>query len=57
MDCSVRYGNHSCFGGFMDNAFKYAIDYNIEHEEVYAYLGKVDAYCAWEREDYRHLVV
>ncbi len=41
----------------MDNAFKYAIDYNIEYEDVYAYTASMHMYCAWENPDYRHLVV
>ena len=37
MDCSVRYGNMGCNGGFMDNAFRYAIDNGMCTEDDVPY--------------------
>lgn len=40
IDCSVTYGNLACNGGFMDNAFSYAIDHGMCTEAADPYLAK-----------------
>jgi C1A family cysteine protease len=39
VDCSKKYGNLGCKGGFMDNAFLYAIDNGMCSESDYSYKG------------------
>ena len=39
VDCSKKYGNLGCKGGFMDNAFSYAIDYGMCTETEYPYTA------------------
>lgn len=45
MDCSWKYGNLSCGGGLMDNAFKYAETTPITTEESYPYTAMFHTSC------------
>lgn len=48
MDCSWKYGNLSCGGGLMDNAFKYAMTTPITTEDNYPYTAMFHTSCSYE---------
>jgi cathepsin L len=47
MDCSWKYGNLSCGGGLMDNAFKYAETTPITTEVNYPYTASFHTKCSY----------
>ena len=46
VDCSWKFDNHGCNGGFMDNAFRYIEKFGLESEEAYPYTHS-DGECAY----------
>ncbi|XP_075048765.1 cathepsin S [Mixophyes fleayi] len=47
VDCSTKYGNHGCSGGFMTQAFQYVIDNNgIDSDSAYPYHA-TDGQCIY----------
>lgn len=41
VDCSFKYGNHGCGGGWMERAYKYITDYGAELASNYPYIADV----------------
>jgi C1A family cysteine protease len=48
MDCSWKYGNLSCGGGLMDNAFNYAMSTPITTEANYPYTAMFHTSCGYK---------
>lgn len=40
VDCSKKYGNLGCSGGWMDWAMEYVKDHGVETEAAYSYVGR-----------------
>ncbi|CAG9855010.1 unnamed protein product [Phyllotreta striolata] len=49
-DCSIRYGNHGCYGGRQIFGFDYVVDYGIEAESSYKYQAK-DGECKYSEKN------
>jgi hypothetical protein len=47
VDCSIRYGNHGCGGGFPDFAYEYTKDFGNVSEYNYEYTAK-DGKCKYD---------
>lgn len=41
VDCSFKYGNHGCGGGWMERAYKYITDFGAELASSYPYIADV----------------
>jgi len=54
VDCSSKYGNQGCGGGWMDNAFKYAIDNKgLSKDSDYKYKASQSGKC--DAKTYTHI--
>ena len=42
MDCSFKYGNHGCNGGFVGNSYKFILEHGLMLESEYPYVAKVE---------------
>ena len=52
LDCSGKFGDMGCLGGFMDDAFKYIIaNHGIDTEASYPYLGVAQKKCNYTTEN------
>eukprot|EP00960_Hanusia_phi_P054799 762781-Hanusia_phi.AAC.2 len=55
VDCSKKFGNHGCAGGYMDNAFEYLMNttgHGDDSEKDYPYKG-VDSKCKFSADGVR----
>jgi cathepsin L len=50
VDCSTKFGNKGCHGGWMDNAYKYILKYGLESAKDYSYTAK-EGKCHYDKSD------
>ncbi|EJW78100.1 cathepsin L [Wuchereria bancrofti] len=51
IDCTWRYGNNGCNGGFMVLVFRYAQSHGIIAESKYPYVFTARPFCKWRKAD------
>ncbi|KAL4461955.1 hypothetical protein ABPG74_000800 [Tetrahymena malaccensis] len=57
IDCSWKYHNHGCQGGFMDNVFNFVKDHGIVTDQDYPYAGHVHLFRCLKTTDNYHYTI